>query len=122
MHPVIFYCLIGGLSATVYFGVFALFFQGFHVHYQLAISFAYIMSVITHFTMNRYFTFAVNGKNLQKHIVKYVVMVMVNYVITMTIVYFIVSELQCSPYFGMVSAIGVTVLSGYMMARYWVFK
>ena len=118
----LFYCLAGGLSALVYFCFFSLLWQMIHMNYKIAVSIAYVMSVVVHFTMNRRLTFRGHGKNLRKHLMKYSVMILINYLITMLVVHMVVEKIHLSPYFGVVAAIGATVMSGYLMAKYWVFK
>lgn len=49
-------------------------------------------------------------------------MAFINYLITILIVEFSVKLLLLSPYFGVVIAVGVTVVSGYLMLKFWVFQ
>lgn len=117
-----FYCLAGGLSAVAYFLLFSILWQEFHINYKISISIAYIISILVHFTMNRKVTFQHHEKNIHRQLPKYSAMVLINYLITMLVVHIIVIDFNLSPYFGVIFGIGLTVLSGYLMSKYWVFK
>ena len=118
----IYYVSVGGSAAIINFLIFGLFYDIFGLNYKIAVSFGYIISTSFHFTANRYFTFRSYGKDLSSHLVKYLTMVLINYLITLLIMYFVVSVLNLNPYFGLVCAIGTTFMSGYLMAKCWVFK
>src|SRR3990167_3097455 len=109
-----FYCLTGSLSAIVYFLFFGVLWQTFHINYKIAVSIAYIMSAFVNFTMNRKVTFKHHGKNIHRQLI--------NYLITMLVVHIVVVDINLSPYFGVVVGVAVTILSGYLMAKSWVFK
>ena len=117
-----FYLLVGGTSAFVYFVVFTLFWKWFDVNYKISVSIGYVLSVVTHFTANRRFTYQSHDKKLHTQLPKYLSVVLLNYLITLFIVHGMVSTLHLSPYFGIVVSIGITLLIGYLMTKHWVFK
>ena len=117
-----FYCFAGGLSALVYFSGFALLWQWLHIQYKISLSVAYLFSVITHFTTNQRLTFQSKKVDLRDQLPRYLVMVFINYLITLCIVHVVVALLHLSPYVGILGAISITVVSGYLMAKFWVFK
>ena len=91
------------------------------MNYKIAVSIAYLASVLTHFIANRRFTFQSHGHNLWPHIAKYCSLVVINYLITLAVVHIIVVELFLSPYLGIVGSIIATVLVGFLLAKLWVF-
>ncbi len=113
---------VGALSAIVYFSVFSLLWKVLEVNYNIAITIAYILSVIFHFNANRYFTFKSHGKKILQHLIKYFIMLLFNYAVTLVIVYIIVEHLYLSPYLGIVISIGTTMNTGYLLSRYWIFQ
>lgn len=121
-RSVVYYLTIGTLSAVVYFTAFALLYNLLKVDYKIAVSIAYFLSAIFNFLANRYFTFQSHGKDLFLHLIKYTAMLAINYLITLAVVRFIVENLELSPYLGILGAIALTVGSGYLMAKYWVFQ
>lgn len=117
-----YYVIVGFTSTAVYFGLFTLLWKIIGINYQIAVSISYFLSTATHFSMNRRYTFRSHGKNLHKHLIKYLVIVFVNYSITMMIVRFVVEYLQLSPYLGMICSIGSSISIGYISIRNWAFK
>lgn len=112
---------VGAIAALINFSSFAFFLQQLSLNYAVSISFSFILSVIFHFTANRYFTFKSRDVNFYHQLPKYLSMVLFNYVVTLCVMYFVVELRHLSPYLGNVIAIGMTVMTGYMLSRYWVF-
>lgn len=112
---------VGAIAAVVNIGSFFFLFQFTSLNYEVSISISYILSVIFHFTANRRFTFKRHDVHFYHQLPKYLCMVLFNYIITLGVMYFIVEVTQLSPYVGNVAAIGMTVMTGYAMSRYWVF-
>lgn len=113
---------VGALSAVLNFCAFSFLWKIMGIPYQYAVSIAYVLSVIFHFTGNRNVTFKSREPNLLLQVLKYLTMVLTNYLITLSIVHFVVEKLHCSPYIGIIASIGTTVWAGYLMSRLWVFR
>lgn len=113
---------VGAASAIVNFASFGIFWSLVGLPYAYAVSIAYVLSVIFHFTANRHITFKSQGTNFLPQLSKYLVLIFINYFVTLFIVNYVVTVLHLSPYFGLVMAIGATVLTGYFMSRYWIFQ
>jgi putative flippase GtrA len=116
------FALVGLLSAVIYFGLISVLWEWMGLNYLAAVAAAYLLTVVIQFNLNRYLTFRSHTGRLLSHIKKYVIMVSVNLMITVMIVDVSVQVLQMSPYWGAAFAIGVTVLVGYVMAKFWIFK
>lgn len=116
-----FFLSVGALSAISYFVSFALIDHLAHVNYKIGVSLAYVISVLVHFTGNRILTFQSHGSDFARHIVRYLSMVILNYLITLIIMHIVVSDLHITPYFGITCSIAATVGSGYLLAKFWVF-
>lgn len=114
--------LVGVLSAIIYFLVFALFYDVIHINYKVAVTIAYMASVILHFLANRSFTFKDRNGTLSLHLMKYLFVLLTNYCITLLIVSYVVGSLLLSPYIGILISIITTASSGYLLLRFWVFK
>src|SRR3990167_4707225 len=82
-RTITYYFTVGGLAALINFLIFALFYDTLSLNYKIAVSFGYVISTCFHFTANRYFTFRSHGKDLSSHLIKYLMMVSINYLITM---------------------------------------
>jgi putative flippase GtrA len=116
------YGLIGGITAAFHFFIFWLAFEIFLLHYVVSISLSYLFSSAFHFFGNSHFTFdAGDGKQLVQF-ARYLIMFLINYVITFVVVQACVEKLHFSAYFGVCASISITIFVGYLMGRYWVFK
>ena len=113
---------VGATSALVYFLSFSVLWHFIHFTYQIAVSIAYALSVVVHFTANRRITFRAHGHALAAQLTKYFVMVAINYGITLWIMHGIVTNLNLTPYLGIMCSIALTVATGYLMAKFWVFR
>lgn len=113
---------VGALSAGVYFLSFSICWKLLKLSYFYAVSIAYVLSVLFHFTANRNITFKCYEAKILPQTLKYLTMVMINYGITLLIVNIVVEILRLSPYIGIVCSIGATVGSGYLMSRFWIFQ
>lgn len=113
---------IGLLSAGVNFSTFFLMWQVAHLNYQLAVSIAYILAVSVHFFGNRSLTFQSQDQHMLSQLKKYLLLLLINYLITLATVTFFVSKLHFSPYLGLITAIGLTVLIGFTLCQQYIFK
>ena len=116
------FLIVGALSAVENFVSFGVFWQLFKISYAYSVSIAYVLSVIFHFIANRNMTFKHRGTNMAPQISKYLVMIMINYLITLAIVNATVQIIGLSPYIGIVLSIGTTVGIGYLTSRLWIFR
>ncbi|OGT38023.1 MAG: hypothetical protein A3F11_03380 [Gammaproteobacteria bacterium RIFCSPHIGHO2_12_FULL_37_14] len=116
------FLIVGAISAVINFVSFAIFWQYFKISYSYAVSYAYVLSVIFHFAANRNMTFKHRGTRITSQIPKYLVMILINYLITLAIVDIAVQVMGLSPYIGIALSIGATVGVGYLMSRFWIFR
>ena len=116
------FLFVGLLSAAVNLGSFGILFNFFHLNYQIAISIAFVLAVIVHFTANRQLTFKTHTTQFFPQLQRYSVMLVTNYFITLLVVHFVVEALHFSPYAGIICAIGITVGLNYFISRFWIFQ
>ena len=116
------YLTVGGLTFLIYFGFIALTLEMLSFDYRVGVSVAYVFAVSFHFFANRMFTFRAAEDRLIHHSIRYVGVLLVNYLITMAVVSFLVGRMGLSPYFGAAFAIVVTVGVGYFASKFWVFR
>src|SRR3990167_9049291 len=94
----IYYSCVGASAAIVNFSVLALCLQIFTLGAKVSISIAFVMSVLTHFTLNRRVTFKSHKEKFHGQIARYIVMTAINYSITLTVAYVVIDALHYSPY------------------------
>jgi len=114
--------IVGAITAAIYFLVMWIANSLIGLHYIISITAAYITSTTFHFLANRHFTFSATGDSHGNQLLRYLVMWVVNYVITLVIVSFCVKNLGLSPYIGVCVSVAVTVVTGYLFSRFWVFR
>lgn len=131
------FLLVGAFSALLQFMVLGLCLQYLKFEYQFSAILAYIASVTFHFLANRYLTFRLCGTPRIKEIGCYVILALLNFIITMSITILTVELVSLSPqvstlltvdiinlapyigtFFSIVTTIGVTFIS----SKYWIFK
>ena len=116
------YLVVGGLTFLLYFGFIAMSVELTHLDYRVGVTIAYVFAVSFHFFANRRFTFrAVDGRVIHQS-VRYIGVLLVNYLITMGVVSLCVSWLGLSPYLGAAASIVVTIGVGYFSSKFWVFR
>lgn len=118
---IISFLVIGTISALVNLGSFGLLWEFAGINYKLAVSVAYILSVIVHFSANRCIAFERRDKHFIHQMPRYLSMIFINYCITLMVTRFVVEVLSLTPYLGIVLSIGITINISYFMLRYWVF-
>lgn len=116
------FALVGATTAAIYFGVFALLHDIIGVGYQIAVSFGYGCGVAFHFLANRNLTFKDAEGHIPTQLVRYAVVVGINYVVTLIVVGVAVEAFGLSPYLGVLAAVAVTTLTGYALLASWVFR
>ena len=101
---------------------FQMFYSQFHWDYRIAVSLAFVITVILHFSLHRTVTFKATGQQMAHHAGKYILMLGFNYVITMIVAWFVVEVFRMSPSFIVVVATAVTMVINFFLMQYFVFK
>lgn len=113
---------MGGITAVIYFGLLAIFLDIMSLDYRMGVSVAYITAVAFHFFANRRLTFSSRNERPFRQVVRYLLMVAFNYLLTVMLVTVSVEKLGLSPYMGAAVAIVVTTGLGFFISKVWVFR
>jgi putative flippase GtrA len=113
---------VGAITAAIYFLVMWIANSVIGLHYIVSITAAYFTSTTFHFLANRHFTFSAVDESHSNQLLRYAVMWLVNYAITLVIVSLCVKHFGLSPYIGVCISVVVTVMTGYLFSRFWVFR
>jgi putative flippase GtrA len=116
-----FFLTVGASSAIFYFLSFTLLYGVMHWNYKVAVTIAYLISVLTHFLGNRFLTFQSHGSHFWRQLIRYITMVLINYGVTLMVMHAVVVWLKLVPYFGVAASIAATAGTGYLMSKFWVF-
>lgn len=107
------------------FGIYVLSFHIFYGHikldYRVAVSIAYIITIISHFLLHRTFTYHATEQALIHNIWKYLLMLVINYFITLIVIWFVVDIINHSPYIGLIASTAVTAFISFFAMKYFVF-
>lgn len=114
--------MVGATTAAIYFLVMWVADSLLGFYYIAAVSVAYFISTVFHFLANRHFTFGAVKEQQGHQLIRYLVMWTLNYLITIAVVGVCVERFLLSPYIGVCVSVLFTMLTGYVLARYWVFK
>ena len=116
------YLAVGGMTAAIYFGLFALSIEALNLDYRVGVSVSYVAAVSFHFAANRRVTFIAADGELLRQLTRYLGVLVVNYMITLGVVSLLVGRLGTSPYLAATISIVVTVAIGYFASKLWVFR
>lgn len=112
---------IGLATFGINFALFHLFFSLLHFDYKIAVSFAYVITVICHFLLHRFFTFSATEQQVTRNAGKYSLMLLINYGITLAVLWIVVEVIKVSPYIGIIAATAVTASTSFFLMKYFVF-
>lgn len=118
----ILFLTVGLLTALIYFVLFTLLWKYLNLDYKISVSIAYMSSVIFQFLMNRNITFKSYDKKIAHQIYKFIILLLINYVLTLIIVVSLVNKLLLSPYLAIILSLGITTSIGFILSRLWVFR
>jgi putative flippase GtrA len=113
--------VVGVVTFALNYSLVWVFYGLFNLHYKTAVTLAYIITVFTHFMLNRIFTYNSAGSAIVSHMTKYGMMLGINYLITISVSVATVELLRLTPYHGVVFATFATAFSSFFLMKYFVF-
>jgi len=116
-----FFGIIGLLTAIINFAVLFLLYSVFNFNYLFSVTTGYIFGVCFNFFSNKFYTFNSKG-NLSTQIMKYLFLLLVNYFITIFIIFIAHKILKLNIYFALASSMFFTYLNGYFFSKLWIFN
>jgi len=115
------FCLVGGLTALLYGGATFFFLEIVQADYKIAISMAYVVGVSFHFFCSRNVTFAATDAHLGGQLARYLVLLLVNYGLTLGVAMASVDLLGLSPYLASALSLFIPMLVTFFVLKGWVF-
>jgi putative flippase GtrA len=116
------FVIVGFVTFGINFSFFHLFYGLLGLDYRIAVSLAYVITVISHFLLHRFFTFSAKEQYLIHNAGKYLLMLALNYAITMTVVWLVVEVVGVSPYIGVIASAATTASASFFIMKYFVFR
>ncbi len=115
------FVIVGIITLVINISAVWLFHDAFSYGYKVSVSLAYVIAVFVHYNMNRVFTYRHVGSLVGTHSLKYIIMLLVNYLITMFITIVTVEALSKSAYHGVVFSVFFTAISSFLLMKHFVF-
>lgn len=115
------FSFVGFLTFFINLSLFHIFYGVLTIDYKVAVSIAYVMTVCTHYFLNKTFTFRGADKGVVLSTFKYLSMLMFNYLITLTVVWLLVNVIHGTPYMGLVLSTALTAGVSFLLMRHFVF-
>ncbi len=114
--------VVGAATAAIYFLILAFQLEALRFNYTLSVSIAYVGAVVFHFIANRLFTFGAERTNILIQLPKYLVLLFVNYLLTIFIARFVVDKAGLSAYYGVLASVPFIMVVGYALSKFWIYK
>ncbi len=115
------FILVGFITFGIYFLTFYLFFELIGLDYRIAATLAYLLTICSHFLLNRFFTFGAAEQEVIHNLWKYMLMLLFNYVTLLSVIWTCVNSIKISPYFGVLLSTGLSMLMNFFIMKYFVF-
>lgn len=112
---------VGAGTAFIYFLLLWFCDYLLKLNYVMSISIAYFCSTLFHFLANRFYTFKNKSKNLFSQLLRYFVVWIINYFITLFIVEISLKSFHFSIYIGVCISVFITMIIGFIFLNTWVF-
>jgi putative flippase GtrA len=116
------FLIVGVLTCGIYFLTFHIFYANIDLDYRIAASIAYVITVCTHFLLNRSFTFDASQQKMMMNVWKYILMLFINYTTLMAIMCIVVNSIFNSPYVGVAISTVLSAFINFVMMKYFVFE
>ena len=109
------------VTFALYFFLVWLFYGKTGLDYRIAVTYAYFITVVAHFILNRWFTYRQKGRPRLPDTAKYCIMLFFNYLITLGVTTTTVELLALTPYYATVFSTFATASSSFLLMKYFVF-
>lgn len=115
------YLVVGGITFVCYFALLALF-NELGLAYPAAVAIAYGAAIAVHFGANRLVTFRAAAVPARRQLGRYLVLVIVNYLVQVAVLGLTYDLLGWNYYLGAFLGILVTLTVGFLVLKEWVFS
>jgi putative flippase GtrA len=117
------FCIVGMMTYLLNNLLFYLFNSILSIQYQASLSLAYFPTVICHFLIHKFITFEdKNAKKIPVNIIKYLIMLFINFIVSLFVVTTCVEIIGVSPYWGLLVSTIFTAIISFTTMNHFVFK
>jgi putative flippase GtrA len=116
------YALLGAANTLLYSVLLYAFLEYLPLSSGASVTLSYLIAIPFHFTMNRIYVFEATAVRITAHIVRYLVLVAISFLVSLALVSFCRDSLQMHPFTVVaVNAVAIAAL-GYTLSAFWVFR
>lgn len=115
------FVIVGVVTFVLNFMLVWLFYGRAGLDYRIAVTCAYFLTVVAHFMLNRSFTYNHVSGGAILATTKYVMMLLINYLITVSVAAITVELFGLTPYYGIVFSTFFTAFSSFLLMKHFVF-
>lgn len=120
-RQVLLFLTVGSITFALNSSLYTYFLKVLHFNYTSALSIAYVLALVFHFSANRKLTFG-SCKKLKPQVIQYLLVALINYLLMLLTVSFLVNIVTLSPQVSGIIGMIVIVASGYVLLKFWVFS
>lgn len=116
------FLLVGVFTLLVNLAIFYLSIEIFDIDLTESVGIAYWITVLLHFMLNRQFTFRAENQSIVANIIRYSIMLLFNFLLTLVGLWITIQVLHLSPYFNVFFSTTTSAVSSYVLMKYFVFR
>ena len=122
IKQIILFTIIGLITFALNFILIFFTNEVLELNYKVAISISYFITVLFHFNLHRIYTFRGHDSSVIKHGFRYLIMLFINYCITLVTAIIVVDFSGIKPYYSILFSVPLTAFSSFIIMKYLVFK
>ncbi|OOF42974.1 dTDP-glucose-4-keto-6-deoxy-D-glucose reductase [Rodentibacter rarus] len=119
-HQIIIFFIVGSSSALVDIGCLYVFNKILFWNNEISISLAFILGLIFNYFSHTYFTF--QNKASVGNLIKYLILVLLNYVNTIVLMYLLIEFLDIDIIVAKVITLPIIAVTTFVISKIWVYK
>jgi len=116
------FVIVGVATFLLNLGSFYFFMKILHLDYRIAVSLAYLITVLCHFTAHRLFTFQAWEQALGRNALKYACLLAFNYSMTVAVTSLIIGGLGLPGYVAVLCYTACNAATSFLAMKYIVFR
>lgn len=118
--PFFVFCLVGGTSAIVDISSLYCLSNVLDISDFVSISISYLLGLIVNYYLHTYFTFKKSAS--KSNLIKFIIVVCINYIITISLVSILVNVLLVGLILSKVITLPIIAVTGFLLSKLWVYN
>ena len=115
------FLIVGGGSTACNYGIYAILYLVFMVHYGLSFIIGYLSGVTFAYFLNRAWTFRITSPSYSEHVWGYFLVYLISLIVGFCCIKFLVVIFYVDPLLANLITIFITTFLNYIGTKFWVF-